>query len=66
MKDIKDWNGEETFAQMDNIMVDQFPSMRDLIWQVMRDGNQPTQDMVTKAIALDLFGFILEGNKDTR
>jgi len=58
MKDIKDWNSEETFTQMDNIMVDQFPSMRDLIWKVIRDGNQPTKDTVAKAMALDLFGFI--------
>jgi len=64
MKNIKDWNSEETFTQMDNIMVDQFPSMRDLIWQVIRDGSQPTQDKVAKALVLDLFGFIPDGNKD--
>lgn len=65
MKDIKGWNGEETFVQMDNIMTNTLPSIHKLIWETIETGNKPPQELIRNALALDLFGFIPKGNKDT-
>ena len=64
MRDIKDWNGEETFAQMDNIMTKELPSIHKLIWETINTGNKPSQELIAEALALDLFGFVPKGNKD--
>jgi hypothetical protein len=58
MKNIKNWNGGETFIQMDNIMTKTLPSIHKIIWETIENGSTPSQETITRALILDLFGFI--------
>jgi hypothetical protein len=69
MAEISEWDGEETFNHMDNLMKNILPHEHSLIRMAIDTNYKPTQKEVAEALLLDFLGFIpseYKQDKDTR